>query len=371
MNTIRQSIGVGLDVLNPQTMITQMRAGYGRLLELAPANLLAQTVNLISVRALFEGKVAAAPLERKGDILTVSARFDAVFGVVTPTVSSSQYAQLVARHDHLLNTLRLRVNQLDHSAASQLYATLRTNLDRVLPDFLRQPTPLSHAEIIAGLYRMRPSNKVAPVEAMISRFLQALRPYESAIEPAINGFFSTLREIMMLINPLTLRDSVASIYETVRQKTRILDPAQLSASVTALLDPVKQGLQALNPAAIKEQINAAFGNAVHAVTVTAKQVLDDLVGIIDGQLRTLRAALRVVFDQLKAMMATALKSLTDILKQIEDLIFVEILERLGKMIDNLGVSFDLELDRVRNAFDEMIHAIPLGGGRGASAGISL
>ena len=66
---------------------------------------------------------------------------------------------------------------------------------------------------------MLPSNKVAPVEELLARFLRQLQPYESAIEPAINGFFSTLREIMMLINPLALRDSVAAIYETIRQKS--------------------------------------------------------------------------------------------------------------------------------------------------------
>jgi hypothetical protein len=298
--------------------------------------------------------------------LTVSARFDAVFRVVTPGVSGSQYGQLVARHDQLLNTLRRHINQLDHSAASQHYANLRINLDRLLPDFLRQPAPLTHADIIAGLHRMRPSNKVALVEDLLTRFLRQLQPYESAVEPAINSFFSTLREIMMLINPLTLRDGVASIYETIRQKTRVLDPAQLTGAINALLDPIKAAFHALSPAAIKAQIDAAFANAVHTVTVTLKALLDDLVGIIDGQLRTLRAALRVVLDQLKATMAAALNSLKELLQQIEDLIFVEILERLGKVIDNLGVSFDRELERVRSAFDEMLQAIPLDGGQSAS-----
>ena len=375
MNAIRESVGVGLDVLNPQTTITQLRAGQGRLQEIAPANLLAQTLNLVSVKALFEGKVAAAPPERNNDILSVSARFDAVFSVVTPTVSDSQYAQLVSQHNSLLNTLRLRINQLDASTASQHYANLRTNLDRLLPDFLRQPTPLSHADIIAGLYRMRPSNQIAPVEEMLSRFLRQLQPYESAIEPAINGFFNTLREIMQLINPLTLRDAVASIYDTVREKTRILDPAQLTDAINAILNPIKTDFQAISPAAISAQINASFDNAVQTVTVTLKALLDDLVGMIDEQLRTLRAALQVILDQLKATLETALASLEAILQQIEDLIFVEILERLCHVIDNLGVSFDQELDRVHSAFDEMLAAIPLGGGQSggqsASGGISI
>ena len=134
---------------------------------------------------------------------------------------------------------------------------------------------------------------------------------------------------------------------------------------------MKEGFQALNPAVIKAQIDATFERAVRAVTVTVKDFLDELVGIIDGQLRTLRAALSFVLDQLKATLAAALKTLQAILKQIEDLIFVEILERLGRVIDNLGVSFDAELDRVRSAFDEMIQAIPLDGGGSVGAGVSL
>jgi hypothetical protein len=370
MNTIRQALGVGLEVLNPQAIVARLRGGYGRLQELAPTALLAQTANLIAVKALFEGKVAVAPAGRNGEILTVSAQFDVVMSVTTPGASGGRYAQLVARHDALLDTLRRRINQLDGSAASQHYASLRANLERLLPDFLRQPAPLTHADIIAGLYRMRPSNKVAPVEETLARFLRQLQPYEAAIEPAVNGFFATLREIMMLINPLALRDAVAAIYETIRQKVRVLDPAQLTTAIEAVLAPVQESLQALNPAAIKAQIDAVFENAVRAVTVTVRGFLDELVGVVDGQLRTLRAALRFILDQLKGTLTAALATLQAILKQIEDLVFVEILDRLGRVIDNLGVSFDAELERVRGAFDEMLRAIPLGDGS-ASVGVSL
>jgi hypothetical protein len=371
MNAIRQSIGVGLEVLNPQALIAQLRAGYGRLQEIAPANLLAQTISLGSVKAYFEGRVETAPGERSGDIMTVSARFDAVLSVTTPGVSGSQYAQLATRHAQMLDSLRRRINQLDHSTASQHYAALRDNLDRVLPDFLRQPTPLTHADILAGLQRMRPSNKMAAVEDVFTRFLRQLEPYESAIEPAINGFFGTLRDIVQLLNPLSLRDAVASIYETVREKTRILDPAQLTTAINAILDPIKAAVQALSPAAFKARIDASFNNVVATISVTLKALLDDLVGVIDGQLRTLRAALRIVLDQLKAALAAASATLGDLLKQIEDLIFTEIIERLSTVIDNLGVSFDQELQRVANAFDEMLQAIPVGGGQGASGGFAL
>lgn len=377
MNAIRESIGVGLEVLNPQTLIAQLRAGYGRLQEMAPANLLAQTVGLGAVKAYFAGRVEGAPPDvqaaRSGDIVSVSARFDVVISVTTPGVSGSQYAQLAARHAKMLDDLRRRINQLDRSpegmAASEHYAALANNLDRVLPDFLRQRTPLTHAEILVGLQRMRPSNKVGAIEDVFTRFLRELEPFESAIEPAVNGFFGALREIVQLLNPLSLRDSVASIYATLRQKTHVLDPAQLAAAINAILEPIKTAVQALSPAAFKARIDASYNNVVATVTVTLKVLLDDLVGVIDGQLRTLRAALHAVIDQLKVALQAALGTLGDLLKQIEDLVFVEIIEQLRKVIDNLGVSFDQELDRVANAFDEMLHAIPLDGAQ--SAGLSF
>lgn len=371
MNTIRGSIGTGLDVLNPQTLIADLRAGYGRLQEIAPSSLLTQTVNLGSLKSYFAAQVETAPPARSGDIAAVSARFDVVLSVTTPGVGGGQYTQLAARHAQLLDSLRRRINALDHSAAGEQYATLAGNLDRVLPDFLRQPTPLTHGEIIAGLQRLRPSNKLAAAEDVLARFLQQLQPYESAIEPAVNGFFTTLREIMLLLNPLSLRDSVASIYATVRQKMHILDPAQLTVAIEATLEPIKTAAQALSPAAFKARLDAGYSNVVATVGGTLKRLLDDLVGVIGGQLRVLRTAVRAVLDQLKAAIAAALATLQVVLKQIEDLVFVEIIDRLGRVIDNLGVSFDQELDRVANAFDEMLQAIPLGGGESAAQGISL
>jgi phage-related protein len=236
---------------------------------------------------------------------------------------------------------------------------------------LFQPIPLTPADILAGLSRMRPSAKAARLEEILNRFLQQLKPLENAIEPAIDEFFGGLRQVLMLLNPLSLRDDVEAIYEVMRTKVRILDPGQLATAISAIFDPVKQGLQAFNPATLKDKLNTTFNNVVHAVTVTVKQVLDDLVDIIDTQLRTLRTAFRAILDQLQATITTTLGRLQDILKQVEDLVFVEVLGRLGQAIDNLGVSFDKELDRVRNAFDEMLAAIPLDGGRSPSAAIAL
>ena len=241
MNTIRQTLGAGLEVLNPQSIIGQLRAGYGRLQELAPANLLAQTLNLPSIKATFSAKVSAAPPNRQTDVLAVSARFDAVFSVVSPLASDSQLQPLTQQHQRLLDTLRRRINGLDTSAANLRYAQLRTRLDRLLPDFLLQPTPLTPADILGGLSRMRPSAKAARLEETLNRFLQQLKPLEHTIEPAVDEFFGGLRQVLWLINPLALRDDIEAIYSAIRTKVRILDPEQLATAISALFDPVRKG----------------------------------------------------------------------------------------------------------------------------------
>ena len=49
-------------------------------------------------------------------------------------------------------------------------------------------------------------------------------------------------------------------------------------------------------------------------------------------------------------------------ERVERLVLVELLDRLNRLVANLGTSFDQELDRVRAAFDDMLDAIPLDGG---------
>jgi hypothetical protein len=48
---------------------------------------------------------------------------------------------------------------------------------------------------------------------------------------------------------------------------------------------------------------------------------------------------------------------------------VVLIDRLSVVLDNLKASFRVELDRVANAFDEMLAAIPGGGEVSASASI--
>ena len=103
---------------------------------------------------------------------------------------------------------------------------------------------------------------------------------------------------------------------------------------------------------------------------TVKQILDEIVLIIDRQLRQIRDAVKMILNQIKNLLSGTIDNFSEVLEQLSDLVFVQILERLCKTIGNLGVSFNTELDRVRNAFDAMLAAIPLGGSAGGGGTIA-
>jgi ElaB/YqjD/DUF883 family membrane-anchored ribosome-binding protein len=368
MNAVRSGLGVGLEALDPGAVIRGFREGQARLAELDPRVLLAPLA-LPRLKLAFEVEAEAAPPDRRDDAISVSARFDAVVSLVAPGMDASLIRPLIEAHDALADALRRRINALDASGAVEAYADLRESLDSVVPPFLRSPTPLTHEEIMAGLRSMRPSLKFDRVEEVLERFLSEIRPLGDALEPAFNGLFQSIREVLMFVNPIDLKDAVEDIYEAVRRKVRVLDPDALADSIREnLFDPLTGALDDINPATIKAEVDETYRETLAAVSTTVREVLNDIAGALEEQLKAMREEIQNLLDQIEETLGATAGRVKDVVKRVEQLVFVELLERLKQLIDNLGLSFDKELDRVRNAFDEMLAAIPLGTSSGGTSG---
>ena len=363
---IRTGIGVALDALNPQRILELLRTGERRLAELSPRQLFALSSGLPSLRLAFQAKIEASSQAGTATL----ARFDAVIQLTSPVGPQSLLEPLIAAHERLVETLHSRVNALDPAAAETAYGALRESLEHVLPDFLRRTVALTQTEILAGFEDLRPSRKAENLERILNRFLQQLQPMQAALEPAMNGFFRALRDTIDLLNPLSLKGAVADIYTTIREKVRILDPVKLAESLREnVYDPLLSALQAIDPAALKTRLDQIFQSALNAVTGNIKAILDDIVAALDQQLQTLRTAVKDLANQIKQAAETATQAFEGLVERVERLVFVEVLERLRRLIDTLGVSFEQEVDRIRSAFDEMLAAIPLSSGASASASV--
>lgn len=375
VNAIRGGLGFGLDALDPNAVVRHLRAGHARLLDLDPRILLGPALRLRNLKLTFEARAQAAPPERRGDVVAVSARFDAALSLVATGNAggnASLLRPLIEAHDSLAESLRLRINALDASGAGEAYVALREGLDGVLPAFVRSPTPLTHDEVMAGLRAMRPSLGFDRVEEVLERFLEQVKSLGDALDPAIGRFFEGIREVLMLVNPLDLRDAVEDVYDAIRGKVRVLDPEALANSIREhVFDPVKDALEEINPAALRAELDSTYAETLAAVSGTVLETLDDISVALDDVLGDIRDETLKLISQIQTTVDDVGEKVSGLGARLEGLLFVEILERLRRLISRLRESFERELERVRAAFDEMIEAMPLGSSGAASEGVAV
>jgi hypothetical protein len=368
MEGLRTGLGVGMRVIDPRNVLRQLREGQGKLADLSPARAAAAIPALPGLRASLAARLELAPPGNQGAAVSLLARFDLVLQPVRIDVESSRLLQLQASHERLVDTLRLKINSLEATGAEAAYTRLDANLSRLLPTFLRQGEPLTYEQIRAGLAELRPSTKARRIDASLELFLSRLKPMESAIEPAINGFFAMIKETALILHPGMLKDAVAGIYDTVREKLHVLDPDELAQSLREnLYEPLLEPLKALDPAVLEAQLDGLYQGVLTSLTGKAKGFIDQVKGAVDQLLGQVRQAVAGVLAALKAEIAVILKKLEELLKSLDALVLDELFGRLLRLIDNLELSFNQELDRVQNEFKAMLNAIPLGSSRGSAS----
>jgi hypothetical protein len=363
MEAIRTGIGVALPAMEPRRLVARLRAGQARLAELSPAAAAEIVPAFPALRASLRAKLELAPPENQAAAASLLARFDVTMEPARLDREDSRLGRLQAAHEALSNRLRLRTNGLQTARAEAAYGPLAANLGRLLPAFLQQDRPLTYEDIRAGLSTLRPSVKARRLDESVDRFLAQLRPVESALEPAVNGFFETLRASALLIHPASLKDAVADIYDALRDKLHVLDPDELATELRRdIYEPLLEPLRAIDPAAIKAQIDALYQHVLTLLTGRVKGLIDQVKQAVDALLAQARQALAQVVGALRGQLTMILERLEEILDSLDTLVVDDLFGRLERVIDNLEASFNRELDRVRNGFDAMLNAIPVGGG---------
>jgi uncharacterized protein (DUF2267 family) len=171
----------------------------------------------------------------------------------------------------------------------------------------------------------------------------------------------------LALHPGSLKDAVSAVYATLRQKLHVLDPDQLASSLRASVwDPLMDPLRAIDPSVLKAQLDALYQDLLTKITGGVRGLLDQVKQAVDAFLAQVRQALSQVLDALKAQIEEILAGVTALLAQIDKLLVDDLFHRLLNLLANLKTSFNQQLDRVRNEFDSMLKAIPLGGSAAAT-----
>lgn len=360
-NALRQGLGQGLPAIDPQRVTTALRSGRGELASWSPRVLLGTLLQTPALQARFDLQVADVPVSLQLKVNGTRTRLATLAALVDG--QASLVMPLIEAHDALDRALGVRIMALDASAAQAAHARLAANLRRLLPDFLLAPQPLTRADILLGLRALQPSAQAGALDPLFNRFQARIRSMQDVLDPAFATFFNTLREPLQMLSPLAIKDDVAAVYAALHDKVRIIDPTALAADLhTAIYDPVHSALAAVDPARLGQRLDLAFQRALAALTSNVKALLDQIATALDSQLQRLKDAVQSIAGSIENALTQAAQVFSGLLEGLEHLVFVDILERLKTLVRTLGVSFEREVDRVVSAFDQMLGAIPLGGG---------
>ena len=370
LEALRSGLGAALPAMNPASVLGAMRQGQLRLAGLAPSTL-AGVVALPGLQAQIAAKLDVS-VGNGAAKLSLQARFDAVLAPLRLDVTDSRLRQLDSAHAALVSALRQRINGLDSMGAQAAYDTLAHHLARGLPAFLQQAQALTMADVTSGLAALRPSVKAQRLDRATDRFLAELKPLQAALDGSVNGFFQEIRNAALVLHPAGLKDAVAGVYATLRAKLHLLNPDQLATELrTALWLPLTDPLRAIDPAAIALQLNSLYEDLLAKVSGAVRGLLAQIRLAIDAFLQQIRQALALVLTGLKTQIEAILAGVTALLQQLDALVVDALFGRLLALLANLETSFNTELDRVGNEFDEMLNAIPLGASSSPAAALAV
>src|SRR5262245_30914307 len=218
-------------------------------------------------------------------------------------------------------------------------------------------------------------------DAVTDELVHPLAAIFSLAAPALAMLDAVVGQLQALLTDVEakvadLLDGVAaltSIRDTLQQ---LLDRIQnfnldfLSSTLNGLFTALRAKLDAVNPASLGAALDAIFKDVLASLSVDLFLPPTDVA--------KLDADYAKVVDTLKALdPSTAVASLRqeecdkDVLPLIDAIDMSGPLHRIGDRLSSLTGELQTELDRVEDAFEAMLAAVPSGGGSGASGGLSL
>ena len=354
-----------LDALEPQAILTQLRAGHRRLADATATTVLAPLMSLHDLRAAFHARVDVAVTTPAGQVARVDARFDAALALLDAGDRASVISTVTARQDEALTALRTGMDavavdpRLADAQAS--FIRLREAVARLIPPELPRTGALDAGAVIAACEHWRPATRGEQLDTRLSAFVAALAPAAAAVEAAADAFADDVQAAAQLVDPLALDPVVAEVFDAVRAQVEALDPsALLDALRTDVYLPVAKAVQAVDPSRIGQRLDAAYDAARTAVLGELNGLVAAVTQALQAHLAAVRTAVDGLLDQIGGTLEQTAGALRDVVTRAGDLVFVDLVARLRAVLDTLATSFDTELGRIRVAFDAMLDAAPVG-----------
>lgn len=376
LNRVRTTITTILDTLNPQQFSAFLRSAQQRLLELVPA-LPPLPLPFAELQRQVQARISAAPAELHDQATALLSRLDALHALLDPQRPGSRTQQLTLAHERLIALIRQRITSIDITALDRLYTRVQQQLAAHLPALFFATAPLDVAQLTAGLRPTILLNRLTPV---LQRFFAQAQPLVAALERLIQTVIAGVQRLVQAFNVRQFQLPLQQILDTLREQLQPLNPAELLVSLSTIFQRVVAPLEAFNPATLAPTLDATARRVRDTLLDAVRDLVAQLIQALDVPLARMRVLLTTLIDGgpdttstdaadiadaaadipgIRTMLNQALALFQRLLDQLRQLVFRDILERLQRLVKNLGMSFDTELDRVLQAFTTMLAAIPV------------
>jgi hypothetical protein len=349
-----------LDQIEPARLLARLRAAHRRLVEASAAMVVPTARAVRDLKASFHAKVSSGG-SLPGGVVSVVVEFDALVSLLDTGQADSLVVTMTNAHDRVLRVLSEALDHLDVREAQAAFDELRSELVSLVPPALASPGPLTVDAVLDAVETWRPSVRATTIDDSLQTLMSRLGPVADQLEEALVRFGAHLRTAVDLVDPLALDQPVAAIFDAMREQVEQLHPAEaLETLHEEVYLPVLHAVEGVDPAVMAKRLNGAYASVRTAVM----HELDTLVGEVERALTAHLAAVRKAADdvirEVEDAARTATAGLQEVVQRASDLVFVGLVERLRVVLDNLSRSFDVELERIRKAFDAMLDAAPLG-----------
>jgi hypothetical protein len=233
------------------------------------------------------------------------------------------------------------------------FASLRQQIDALIPDFLREP--VTAETLTAALDAERPD----ALAADLNDAFEELKTKYAALKPQLleelQGFADENQNLLLVLNLQGLTSQFQEIYDAIKAQVLALNPNGIIEDLQGTFDTVKAQVEALNPTFLVDELTETFNrikgkldefglDAIEIGLTTSLQNIKDKLAVLDPREILSQAGLFDRFSELQE----ALNSVS----------VVAIVAELGEALQKLCDELREELDKVQSSFDTMISAIP-------------
>lgn len=233
------------------------------------------------------------------------------------------------------------------------FASLRQQIDALIPDFLREPVTTD--TLTAALASERPD----ALSADLNDAFEELKTNYAALKPQLlqelQSFADEHQDVLLVLSLQSLTSQFQEIYDAIKTQVLALNPNGIIEDLQGTFDTVKAQVEELNPTFLVDELTETFNHikakldefgldAIEAGLTTSLQNVKDKLAVLDPREILSQAGLLDRFSELQE----ALNSVS----------VVAIVAALGEALQKLCEELQEELEKVQSSFNTMISAIP-------------